>query len=111
MRRPAAAKALDLSYDCDNLLQRSRVLTDIRPLFTDDAGRIEGAVVAHTLRLRYDQAGRNEEISFSLDAADLRQLVVHCDRALLKEKTARRFLMEDADVPTIPDERTDDADD
>ena len=112
-RRPRRSgwprKAIDLLYDCDNLLQRTRVLTDVRPLFSDDARRVEGAVVAHTLRVRYDHAGRDEEISFSLDAADLRRLIDHCERGLLKEATARRELPERADIPTTPAAEPDDA--
>ena len=62
-----AAKAIELSYDSDNLLQRTRILTDVRPLFSEDAQSIDGAVVAHTLRLRFDSAGIDHELSLALD--------------------------------------------
>jgi hypothetical protein len=95
------AKAIELSYDCDNLLQRSRILTDVRPLFSDDAQEIQGAVVAHTLRLRYDSAGTDHEISLALDSSDLRRLIEDCERALQKERTAQAKLCDVAKVPSM----------
>ena len=105
-----AARAIDLTYDCDNLLQRSRILTDVRPIFSDNASSIEGAIVAHTLRLRYDTAGRNEELSLALDSADLRRLILDCERALLKEQISREQLIKKADVssPSLPEDTQND---
>ena len=95
-----AARAVDLIYDFDNLLRASRVLTDVRPLFNEDADGIDGGVVAHTLRLQFDHAGQPDEIQLSLDATDLRQLIQHCERALQKEQTAREDLLKRAKVRT-----------
>lgn len=95
------AKAIELSYDSDNLLQRTRILTDIRPLFTDDAQSVDGAIVAHTLRLRYDSAGVDRELSLALDNSDLRRLIEDCERALLKEQTAQNKLCKPANVPSM----------
>ena len=95
------AKAIELSYDSDNLLQRTRILTDVRPLFTDDAQSIDGAIVAHTLRLRYDSAGVDHELSLALDNSDLRRLIQDCERALLKEQTAQEKLCKPANIPSM----------
>jgi len=95
------AKAIELSYDSDNLLQHTRILTDIRPLFTDDARSVDGAIVAHTLRLRYDSAGVDRELSLALDNSDLRRLIEDCERALLKEQTAQNKLCKPANVPSM----------
>jgi hypothetical protein len=95
------AKAIELAYDSDNLLQRTRILTDVRPLFSDDAKSIDGAVVAHTLRLRYDSAGVDHEISVALDSSDLHKLIEDCQRALDKEKTAQEQLCLPAEIPAL----------
>lgn len=95
------AKAIELSYDSDNLLQRTRILTDVRPLFTEDAQSVDGAIVAHTLRLRYDSAGVDHELSLALDNSDLRRLIQDCERALLKEQTAQNKLCRPANVPSM----------
>jgi hypothetical protein len=96
-----ASKAIELTYDRDNLLQRTRIMTDVRPLFTKDGVEIEGAVVAHTLRISFDSAGSDCEMSLALDDTDLRQLISDCERALIKAETAREKLCEAANIPTI----------
>lgn len=96
------SKAIELTYDCDNLLQRTRVMTDVRPLFSADAQDIDGAVVSHTLRIRYDSAGNDREMSLALDDADLMKLIDDCKRALLKGRTARSKMCNPGNIPTMP---------
>jgi hypothetical protein len=45
------AQAVRLSFDYANVLTQARILTDIRPLFNDDADKVLGAVVSQTLRV------------------------------------------------------------
>ena len=89
------------AYASDNLLQSTRILTDVRPLFSDDAQSIDGAVVAHTLRLRYDSAGIDHELSLALDSSDLHKLIEDCERALQKEKTAQERICNAASIPSM----------
>jgi hypothetical protein len=58
-----AAKAIELAYDYANLLRQTKILTDIRPLYNDAADDIEAAVVSYTMRLRYDSADGEHELS------------------------------------------------
>ena len=92
---------LDLMYEYENLLQSARVVTDIRPVFSEDASRIEGSVVSHTLRLRYDSTEGDHSISIAMDESDIRELEKQCKRALLKAQTARNLMVEQAKVPTV----------
>ncbi len=92
---------LDLMYEHENLLQSVRVVTDIRPVFTEDADRIEGSVVSHTLRLRYDSTEGDHSISIAMDEADIRELERQCKRALLKAQTARVLMTDKAEILTI----------
>jgi hypothetical protein len=93
--------AIELVYDYANLLRRTRVLTDIRPLFNNAADQIEGAVVSYTLRLRYDSADGEHELSIALDESDIRILADQCDRALTKATTARAMLVEKCNLSVI----------
>ncbi len=86
------AKALDLSYEYANVLQYSRIMTDIRPIFNEDGDEIKGAVVSFTMRMNYFNAGERKSVSIALDAADLQILAYQCDRALLKADTAKKRL-------------------
>ncbi len=92
------AKALELSYEYAHLYQSARILTDIRPLFNDDGSDIAGAVVSHTLRLRYDGVDGNHGISIAVDEFDICELAHQCERAMAKSQTAKRVMSEKVGV-------------
>ena len=95
------ASILDLTYEYENLLQVARVITDVRPVFSDDAKNVEAAVVSHTLRIRYDSTEGNHSISIAMDENDIRDLENQCKRAIQKAQTARGLMADQAKVPTI----------
>ena len=82
------AKVLDLSYDYANLLQTTRIVTDIRPFFDNNVTKIEGAVVSFTLRVSYDNTEGNHSLSIAMNQADVKILRDQCDRALKKSTLA-----------------------
>jgi hypothetical protein len=86
------AKALDLSYDYANLLQTTRIVTDIRPVFDNEVTRIDGAVVSFTLRMNYDNLEGAHSLSIAMNQADVEFLREQCDRALKKSILARDTL-------------------
>lgn len=83
------ATTIDLSYEYANLFRRARVVTDIRPLYNDEGTTIEGSVISHTMRLRYDTANGDHSLSIAMDESDIKVLMVQCERALLKARTAK----------------------
>lgn len=93
-----AVKSLDLSYDYSNLLQSAKILTDIRPLYNEDASQIEGSVISYTLRISYDSRAGNKSISIALDENDVRSLLEASERALKKASTAKKFMAEKGNV-------------
>lgn len=95
------ATTLDLSYEYANLLQRTRIITDIRPIFNLDATEIEGAVVTHTLRIRYDSVDGDHGLSIAMDENDVKTLLDQCNRALVKAQTAKRRMEQKGNIPTI----------
>lgn len=86
------ATAIELSYEYANLYNKCRILTDIRPLFSRDASAIEGAVVSFTLRLHFDNADGDHDLSIAMDAEDVHELAQQCERALVKASTAHELL-------------------
>ncbi len=86
-------KAIDLSYDYSKLLQNMKILTDIRPIFNEDASTIQGSVVSYTLRIYFSTLeGKSESLSLALDEKDVKGLLKLCDRALKKAQTAKSFM-------------------
>jgi hypothetical protein len=103
-------RAVDLSYEYTNLWGNARIITDIRPIFTDDASTIDGAVVSHACRLQFLCADGQHELNIAMDESDVRDLAEQCDRALRKAETARHLMNDIAGVPTtVPGGETDDA--
>ena len=83
-----AAKALELSYDYANLLQSIRIITDLRPVFDDNALTIQGLVVAQTLRVAFDTGNDTQTLSIAMDLNDIKHLRKSCDRAIQKADVA-----------------------
>ncbi len=103
------ATAIELAYDYTNLLRRAKILTDIRPLFDKSAEQIEGAVVSYTLRLHYNSADGEHELSIAMDEADIRTLIGECNRAIKKAATAKSLIDEKCRIPvTLPGETSND---
>ena len=82
-------KSLELLYDYANLVQSSNVITDVRPVFDDEADNVIGAIVSFTLRLSYQNGTSSNSLSLAIDAEDVRKLEEQCRRALKKAETAR----------------------
>ncbi len=104
-----ASSAIDLSFEYTNLWMEARILTDIRPVFTEDATEIEGAVVSHAFRLRYSSMEGPHELNIAMDEGDIIQLIEQCDRAIRKARTARALMSDRAHVPTAISGEVDDA--
>jgi hypothetical protein len=82
-------KSLELLYDYANLATSSNVITDVRPVFDDEADHVIGAIVSFTLRLSYQNGNSANSLSLAMDAEDVRKLQEQCKRALKKAETAR----------------------
>ncbi len=88
------SKALTLQRDGERLFCPStKILSDIRPVFSDDAESEPAAVVVtHTLKLSYHEGTEHKHFFVVLDSIDLAQLGAVVTRALEKESTLQRLL-------------------
>lgn len=89
----AVIKVLDLSYDYTNVLQNINILTDIRPIFNEEATIIEAAIVSYTLRLYFTSIEGAKSMSVALDEEDVNKLLQACQRALDKGRTSKEFML------------------
>lgn len=90
------AKALDIRKQHPHVYCTARILTDIRPVFKQDAeaGPV-AAFVIHALRISSHDEGDFSTVKdffFSLDADDLRELSKLIDRALMKEASLKSLI-------------------
>lgn len=84
-------RALDLAVSDDRVVLRSRVLTDVRPVFpaehTDsDSLTPLATLIRHSLRLEYLEDGETRTFVASLDRIDMEKLKAALDRAAKKER-------------------------
>ena len=85
------AKALGIFMENDKLVCRSRVTSDLRPIFPIDRSKlkVEAAVVVHTLRITYHHGNDLDHVFVTLQRHDLEQLQRQIDRAIKKEDSLR----------------------
>lgn len=87
------SKSANLAYDYAYLLRTARIITDARPVFSEynnDVDGIDGVVVAHVLRLEYENSGNQQTMSIVMDHLDVKKLREACDRALQKAETVEQ---------------------
>jgi len=97
------AKAGRLQRDGERLYCSAKILSDIRPVFgSDPAIRPVGAVLTHTLKVRYHEGeGRDHrEFHVVLDSSDLDDLGDIIQRAQAKDKSLRG-LLKSAELPGL----------
>jgi len=95
------AKAARLQRDGERLYCKSKILSDIRPVFgSDPTNRPLGAVLTHTLRIGYHQGSGHEEFHVVLDSNDLEELSEVIQRAKAKDRALREFLRS-AQLPSL----------
>jgi hypothetical protein len=92
------AKANAIAGDSPRMYTVSKVISDLRPVFGEDASAAPvGAVILHNLRITYGDGGREEQFFVDMDARDLRELEAQVQRALKKDTALRQFIA-DADL-------------
>ncbi|AXV05291.1 hypothetical protein DVS28_a0587 [Euzebya pacifica] len=97
----AHARAADLVDANQNLLWESRILTDIRPVFTEgNEPKATHGLVLHSLQLTYWNGAQLTELFVTLDRDELQRLAKVIERAQKKEIQAEE-LMKKADLPRV----------
>jgi hypothetical protein len=87
------AKAARLQRDSERLYCNAKILSDIRPVFSEDPTiRPESAVLTHALKIGYHEGGDHREFHVALDFEDLVSLGAVVHRAIAKDKTLRELM-------------------
>ncbi|MBV8383287.1 MAG: hypothetical protein JOZ63_11815 [Planctomycetaceae bacterium] len=70
-----------------NPIQDVKILSELRPVYSEDATSVRAFVLAKTLAVDYLEGETKKTIFLSMDMDDLRSLAVEVDRAKLKSET------------------------
>jgi len=87
-----AAKASSLLYENDNVYYKSRVLTDIRPVFGEDPSDAQVMMLIHTLRIHYHKGEQHNDFFIALDSKDVQDLIRVLERAKAKAEALKALL-------------------
>jgi len=87
-----SAKASTLQREHTNVLFDARLVTDIRPVFTDGPEAVPGAMIVHMLKFSYIHDNQSKEFFVALDDEDLMKLQKVISRAEAKSKTLRGII-------------------
>jgi hypothetical protein len=83
-------KAYKLGTDREKLLESTKIITDFRPIFSDDGDiEIKAWMIVHNLKIGYYISGEVNEIYLALDSDDLKKLKENILRAEKKEELIR----------------------
>ena len=94
------AKAAELMLEQRLVFFKSRVITDVRPLFDDAAEQLIGFVPVHTLAITCYEDGESRTVRVAMDSEDLGQLRRQLERAQRKGDIITRDLAE-ADLMVV----------
>ena len=93
----ASTKALTLLNDEERLFLRSKIVTNVRPIFEEDVALpIIGSIITHSLKISVRSNGNNEHYYFALDSRDLLELRDSIDRAISKTNALSKSISSDA---------------
>lgn len=87
------AKATDIAYEHPATFHNARIVSDIRPVFGDDATDDPlGAVITHTLNVDYFDRKGHEALYVTLTTEELAELATVIERAQRKSASIRRLI-------------------
>ncbi|RYG38673.1 hypothetical protein EON81_02945 [bacterium] len=87
------SKFKNLSREHGKVFCASRIFTDLRPVFSEEAeDEPREMIIVHTIKLAYHEDGKHLEVFVAADGSDLRVLKEAIERAEKKESTLTAFL-------------------
>jgi hypothetical protein len=87
-----SSRARNVLFEQERTFQEARVVTDVRPLFSEEEAQLDAAVVVHNLRIEYSEAQTSKRFYVALDNKDIASLIDVLHRAQLKVNRLQAFL-------------------
>ncbi|MGA8029350.1 MAG: hypothetical protein WB992_19590 [Bryobacteraceae bacterium] len=84
-----ASKALGLKTDHERLFCGVKIITDIRPVFSNVQRKPTRVMIGHTLKLEYHENGVHKELYIALEPDDIPKLKTVLERAEAKAISLR----------------------
>jgi len=85
-------KAASLAMEHDRNFCSAHVFTDVRPVFSNDLSKPEGAVIVHNLNISYHEGKQHREFYVALAPNELKEVADAVSRAMQKDKAMKSLL-------------------
>ncbi len=96
-----SSKIAQLKTDHTTLFYDAKIITDIRPIFSDPGDLPVAAIITHTLKIVcHDSGGEHRELYFALNSEDLKTINKVLERAQAKESSLKS-LLRSANLPEL----------
>jgi hypothetical protein len=93
-------KAVELITEVDRVFCGSRILSDIRSVFSESSDAASGAMIIHNLQIAFHHSGKHDEFYVVLEEDELQQLKETIERAQ-KKGIALRSIIEKAELKPL----------
>ena len=87
-----AAKAVDVASEQARLFCGARIISDIRPVFSDSPNSISAAIITHSLNISFHEGGKHQECYVALTTNELKTLKKVVERAEIKSESLKQFV-------------------
>ena len=95
-------KSSDLYYLHTYHMHDARIVTDIRPVLSDNRSEIEAAIVKNLFVIRYsDGLEEDKNLEIVLSYEEMKRIRSEFDRALAKTEVIKKLVSEKLNVPTM----------
>ena len=81
------SKSYQLLFNRPNPVGKIKILSELRPVYSEDAASVKAFVLTKTLVVDYTDSETTKTIFLSMDMDDLKSLATEVDRARLKTET------------------------
>lgn len=85
-------KSHSLSVEYERVYLSSRIMTDIRPVFTELKDKMDAAILVHSLKLKYRINNESKSVFLTLTSKELKELKEHIIRAEKKEDIIKKSI-------------------
>ncbi len=93
-------KSMRLMYEYEHALIDISIVTDVRPVFDEEAKEMLRGIVANVLAIDYTEGNGSKRLFVAMDSRDIEKLRKQCERAEKKIELLRRTLA-NLTVPTL----------
>jgi len=81
-----------LTFAHQNILTDVKIINELRPVYNSNGDKILHTILTYSMLIDYSDGSRAKRVEFALDASDVRDIKLQCERAEKKTVVAKEAL-------------------